>query len=696
MGSLSWMKRFLLGLLALAALSAGAWLWGALVRPDPGVSVGDAVADAFSGGQDAWSPDAGSEPSEDAGFEVGEAATARGEVVNGETEAPLAGAVVVIQHGGGEWRGECDAQGRFEAEGLRPGKLTVEASLPGWSGGGAQAAPLPLDASPGQRIEDVRVTLFEDGALTGQLLLGDQPGQAQVTLHYIYDASGSMDLTLPAIPTSDSGRFDLEGLPPGQVRVEASDGRYVLADPPEVLISGGSRTDLGTLTLVFGAALRGEVRDTISGRPIPQAAIALVDGDKTRFRRMGARADTTGRFVLAGVVGTHGVLEVSAVGYQPRRQEVEVAPGQRLDLPPITLSPQQGLSVRVLDSAQQPVNGAVVTVRVDPRGEPLWTATTADDGVAQLDALEGGPFILRAVHASAGASRDVLGSAGQQITLTLGPPSALVGHIRGSDGSTPHGITVAVLRADNRALTARQDLDAAAGGYFSFSSLEGGMYVVEAAASGFSQARSAPVEVTAGRETRLTLTLAAGGVITGVVRDATTGAPVAGANVQIGYARRALGGPLSASTDADGRFRVDGVDPERKTVEVSATGYITRMVSGVQAPSGRSLTIDVALSPSTTGSPNGMQLVGIGATLSRDGQGVVIQRTIEGSAAASLGLREGDRILSVDGQPVGDLDLYEVIERIRGEEGTPVRLTIERDGAPPQDYSMTRKPVTVE
>jgi hypothetical protein len=702
MGGQAWFTRFLLGLTALAALIAVTMLWqrGAPSAPDvSSAHRSSASPDALSGGAsdalggDALAAPADQDPDPDPSAEP---ASLLGMVVNGETEEPLSGASVEVRHRGGVWRGETDAEGRFFADALRPGPLVVEARLTGWSGGGPQAQPLTLDAAPGARLTDAQALLFEDGALEGQLILGDQPGSATITLHYVFDASGSIDLTLPPTTTAPDGRFVLEGLPPGQIEVEASDGRYVLADPPEVLISGGSRTDLGTLTLVFGGALRGEVRDAVSGRPIPQAAVALVDGDKTRFRRLGARADALGRFTLAGVVGTHGVLEVSATGYAPARQEVEVEQGQRLDLRPISLTPLMGLTVTVISSDGAPVEGAVVSVLIDPQGAPLWTATTGGEGIALLEDVEGGPYLVRALHSSAGASRDTLAAGGSTVTLTLGPPSALVGHVRSSDGSTPQQVTVAVSRAGGGPV-ARQTLADEAGGYFSFAALTQGSYTVEAAAPGFARARVTPVEVTAGRETRISVTLTAGGTITGTVRDANTGAPIAGARLQMGNTRQALGGPLTATTDDDGRFRVEGVDPERKTVEASAPGYMRRYVSGVLATPGRALTLDIALTPlSDPTTPGGTQLVGIGATLNRDGEGVIIQRVIDGSAAASLGLRPGDRILSVDGEPVGGLDLNDVVERIRGDEGTPVRLTIQRDGGPPQDMTTTRKPVTIE
>ncbi|MCB9610931.1 MAG: PDZ domain-containing protein [Sandaracinus sp.] len=48
--------------------------------------------------------------------------------------------------------------------------------------------------------------------------------------------------------------------------------------------------------------------------------------------------------------------------------------------------------------------------------------------------------------------------------------------------------------------------------------------------------------------------------------------------------------------------------------------------------------------------------------------------------ARRAGLREGDRIASIDGDPVRTLVLEEVVERLRGPVGSEVELEIVRDG----------------
>ena len=73
---------------------------------------------------------------------------------------------------------------------------------------------------------------------------------------------------------------------------------------------------------------------------------------------------------------------------------------------------------------------------------------------------------------------------------------------------------------------------------------------------------------------------------------------------------------------------------------------------------------------------------GIGAYVSKDVEtgACVISGVIKDSPAAASQLREGDIISKVDDEDVIGLELDEVVARIRGEEGTTVKLTIVRGG----------------
>lgn len=72
---------------------------------------------------------------------------------------------------------------------------------------------------------------------------------------------------------------------------------------------------------------------------------------------------------------------------------------------------------------------------------------------------------------------------------------------------------------------------------------------------------------------------------------------------------------------------------------------------------------------------------GIGAEVSMINDKVTIVAPIKGSPAEKAGLRPNDQILKVDDESLEGYDLNEAVEKIRGEKGTKVVLTIQREGA---------------
>ena len=84
--------------------------------------------------------------------------------------------------------------------------------------------------------------------------------------------------------------------------------------------------------------------------------------------------------------------------------------------------------------------------------------------------------------------------------------------------------------------------------------------------------------------------------------------------------------------------------------------------------------------------------VGIGVQLDSDTtKGATIQSVIPGTPAEAAGLKRGDKITAVDGQPTTDQTTDEVVARVRGPEGEAVTLTIVRDGGAPFDVKIVRK-----
>ena len=85
---------------------------------------------------------------------------------------------------------------------------------------------------------------------------------------------------------------------------------------------------------------------------------------------------------------------------------------------------------------------------------------------------------------------------------------------------------------------------------------------------------------------------------------------------------------------------------------------------------------------------------GVGIEVSIEDEQVVVIAPFDGSPAALAGIRSGDVIVTIDGIPVNTNTLSDTIGRMRGEEGTSVKIGVMREGnAEPLLYTLKRSKV---
>jgi carboxyl-terminal processing protease len=85
---------------------------------------------------------------------------------------------------------------------------------------------------------------------------------------------------------------------------------------------------------------------------------------------------------------------------------------------------------------------------------------------------------------------------------------------------------------------------------------------------------------------------------------------------------------------------------------------------------------------------------GIGVTIVQHRDGVYVQSAVEGTPAARLGLRYGDRIVEVDGKDARDWSSEQVSKNVRGGRGEPVQIKVERaDSEAPMYFTIVRDAV---
>lgn len=86
---------------------------------------------------------------------------------------------------------------------------------------------------------------------------------------------------------------------------------------------------------------------------------------------------------------------------------------------------------------------------------------------------------------------------------------------------------------------------------------------------------------------------------------------------------------------------------------------------------------------------------GIGAYVSKEDGWIIIVSPIKGSPAEAAGIRAGDVILEIDGEPADDITVTEAVMKIRGPKGTTVTLLIRHEGeSNPVEIQIVRDTIT--
>jgi carboxyl-terminal processing protease len=122
-------------------------------------------------------------------------------------------------------------------------------------------------------------------------------------------------------------------------------------------------------------------------------------------------------------------------------------------------------------------------------------------------------------------------------------------------------------------------------------------------------------------------------------------------------------------------------------------GLMKGYVSGIGDKYSRYLTAAEYL---TEKNENSGELVGLGLTLAEDASGYMrISEIMEDSPAFDSGLTDGDIITAIDGLDVKEAGFSVAMDAMRGTEGSPVKLTVRREGKE-QEYSFVRRSIEVK
>jgi carboxyl-terminal processing protease len=87
---------------------------------------------------------------------------------------------------------------------------------------------------------------------------------------------------------------------------------------------------------------------------------------------------------------------------------------------------------------------------------------------------------------------------------------------------------------------------------------------------------------------------------------------------------------------------------------------------------------------------------GIGIEITSKDQVLTVVSPIEGTPAYQAGIQAGDQIVKIDGAPSKNMTLNEAVKKIRGDKGSKVILTINREGfSQPKDFVIVREIIPI-
>jgi hypothetical protein len=432
------------------------------------------------------------------------------------------------------------------------------------------------------------------------------------------------------------------------------------------------------------------------GRPVAGAAVRIVGaGDEAALVSLPDRfiSDEAGEVRLSAPGGAH--VEARKPGFAPGRATIDlVARAERRLALRLGRDGPEGepawISGRVVERGGSAVPGAlVVAERVPGRRASraaMAQAVTRADGAFAVGPLDPGRYRLVArAEGRAGAVAEWLAPGAEGVTLELSPGARLRGCVRDAASGAPvTAFTVVVSERQGPLLRsgARARSFLAASGCWALDDLAPGPVAVAVAAPGFAPSGEIPAEVPDAGEAIADATVAREGRLSGVIVDAETRSPIAGARLAVEGAAHAGASvfPVVAEsvTDAQGRFALGGL-PDRFSIAVAAAGHHVRVVSGAAERDDDPAPVVIALRRAAPGEERRRDFGGIGVAVAPSGEALVVTSVLPGGGAAEAGVARGDAIVGVDGVPVTALGLARAVDAIRGPEGTFVLLHVRRD-----------------
>ena len=496
-----------------------------------------------------------------------------------------------------------------EAEGYAVARRTVpplERGLP--------AGPIRIVLNEGLRVGGAVVDVDGDPIVSAQVQLEWSRGDSELS------ATALARTAAEIATTDDLGTFEFSRVGPGTYGLSVTHSEYIGLRGKRVSVGGGgSETDLGSFTLAPGVDIHGVVVDSFSRSPVVGATVRVQQGAllSGSFRPRTAGTERDGRFRVAGLHSAPVDLGVSADGYAPVAiQALRPGTGQS-----ILVELQKGASLvgRVLDSRgagaanvdvrlYAPLGNGARSTRGLPPEHAFPSVRTDREGRFSLENLASGRWSVESRDETSAArleSIDLVAGQISEVVLQMQTRNRLRIHVTNRLGQPLAGAEVTL---DYGAPNVPPELGRTdASGQATLSVAAGSAVVVATHPEHLRALRKVVLEDGL-NETWFQLD--PGWEVTGSVRSAD-GTPVGmvaieaspelpGAATEAGLLFRRYISVVSPRvrtvSDANGRFRLTGLERGRYLLNATAPGYAEAGATQVIDVDGRSVNgLDIVL-----------------------------------------------------------------------------------------------------
>ena len=461
-----------------------------------------------------------------------------GRVVSASLEQPISGALITLD--GSEQSTRSDAEGWFVFKQAKAGLTRIVAESEGLA-----TAEQEKELASGEERQAQTFKLAGAAKVSGTITraIDNAP---------LSSAEVRVAGTKLVAKTDDQGQFQLRGATARLTMFEIVAPGFA-PEQRQLELSNSDVTKLD-VKLKGDSVVFGRVTDETLNRPLEQADVVLT-GSPYR-----TRTDAKGQYRLEGVPGVPAKIEIRAAGFATRTTDIRPMPKPEVEanfalVGNVTVT---GLVVERWSDAP------LAKARVAVAGSEL-AIMTSDEGTFEIKGLRGGTRhelqftaeglaprteVIEPAEAAQKKLRVVLAGAARQAGLVL---SAV-------DESPVVGAKVALADTENVVTTDDK-------GQFALEQLKVGLVVLEVSAPNFkSRRREASVS-----ENSKPLSVLLGGDSTafGQIVDAVTNQPIDDVEVRIDKT------VLKASTDAEGRYRIEGAFAGTAKVTAQAEGYPT-------------------------------------------------------------------------------------------------------------------------